>query len=165
MWIESCVCFSLCCECNVATVRQRFWWDQTQQFIQKDFVWNLLFFLFLIKKTHLSMHPFVHCMHVYKAFIHFIRDNVKKFYQMHFLFIRKEFTMFQCVVIVLSGILMFEFMAFFKWFSVNRLSFCWFNFIRFFGQKAFINPKWIQWYQNRDNYKDRCGNGQAGHIA
>lgn len=38
------------------------------------------------------MDPFVHCIHYYNAVIHFIRHNVKKFYQMHFLFFRKEWS-------------------------------------------------------------------------
>lgn len=35
------------------------------------------------------MDPFVHCIHYYKAVIHFFRNNIKKIYQMHFLFFCK----------------------------------------------------------------------------
>lgn len=35
------------------------------------------------------MNPFVHCIHYYKAVIQFFRNNIKKVYQMHFLFFCK----------------------------------------------------------------------------
>lgn len=55
--------------------------------IQEAFI---LFGIFLIK--HHSMDPFYIC----KAVIHFIRDNVKKIYQMHFIFFRKQEHRAQC---------------------------------------------------------------------
>ena len=63
---------------------------------------RIVFWNFLI--WHHSMDPF----HIYKNVMHFIRDNVKTIYRMHFSFFRKDRpSAFVLNVVIVSSVMFF----------------------------------------------------------
>lgn len=61
------------------------WLSEKNAIIQEVFCLEYFF----CEKRHLSMDLFVPCVHFYNAAIHFIRNNIQKFYRMHLLFFCK----------------------------------------------------------------------------
>lgn len=102
MWIFSCFPSSLLLRPHLKTIvqLQTIRWDQKALFgvcqcarwlSEKNAIIQEVFCLeyFFCEKRHLSMDLFVPCVHFYNAAIHFIRNNIQKFYRMHLLFFCK----------------------------------------------------------------------------